>query len=56
MGWGPLLAGRLTKPSQFWVRPHRLYIKKSDYWNKPRGLDKAGKSCDNGGLEVENGG
>lgn len=53
-GKGELLDSRPTKPSQFWVRPNRLYNKKSDYWSKPRSkktLDNSLEQLDNEAQE-----
>ena len=48
-----LVPDRETKPSGFWTPPKRIYNKKSDYWTKPRTLDKADGTSDDLSSLVE---
>jgi hypothetical protein len=42
-----LVPNRPTKMTDFWVAPHRIYNKKSDFWSKPRKkVDKAAGSAE----------
>jgi hypothetical protein len=39
-----LVPDRPTKMTDFWVAPHRIYNKKSEFWKLPRKKDKVDKA------------